>query len=296
MEKVGRVRIGLALGGGAMRGMAHIGVLAALERAGVPIDCIAGTSAGALVGAFYAAGLSASTLQELAMQIGWRHLARLSFPGDGLISFAPLERWLVDRLGDLSFADLARPFAAVTTDLAAGQAVVLQSGRVAAAVRASCSIPGLVKPIQIEGRTLYDGGVSDNLPVDAARALGADYVIAVNVVGHKARPPGSAYRSALTALEMVISHAGGGLQSADCLISPSLDGLTYVRFSRGRKLIALGERAAEQKLSEVFAALADLNSGCNIAINDRSSLPSRAVIRSAAPPDPAAAATSQPED
>jgi len=255
MEGAGRVKIGLALGGGAMRGMAHVGVLIALERAGVPIDCIAGASAGALIGACYAAGLSAGALLELAMQIGWRHLARLSIPGDGLLSFAPLERWLVDRLGDLSFGDLARPFAAVATDLAAGQAVVLQTGRVAPAVRASCTIPGLVKPIQIEGRTLYDAGVTDNLPVDAARALGAGYVIAVDVIGHRTIPPGGAYRSAVIALETLFSHAGGGRRSADCLISPPLSGETYVRFSRGRRLIALGERAAEEKLPEIWAAL-----------------------------------------
>jgi NTE family protein len=296
MESAARVKIGLALGGGAMRGMAHIGVLIALERAGVPIDTVAGTSVGALIGACYAAGLSADALREFAMQIGWRHLARLTIPGDGLLTFAPLERWLVNRLGDLSFADLARPFAAVATDLAAGQPVVLQTGRVAAAVRASCSIPGLVKPIQIEGRTLYDGGVSDNLPVDAARALGADYVIAVNVVCHTTNPPGGAYRSAFTALEMLICRAGGGLQSADCLISPPLDGLTYMRFARGRKMIVLGERAAEEKLPEILTALQGLNPNSSSALNDQPAPPSCAAARSAAPPDLAAAATSRPED
>jgi NTE family protein len=255
MEGAGRVKIGLALGGGAVRGMAHIGVLIALERAGTPIDCIAGASVGALVGACYAAGLSAGALLELALQIGWRHLARPAIPGDGLLSFAPLERLLVDRLGDLSFGDLARPFAAVATDLAAGQAVLLQSGRLAPAVRASCTIPGLVKPIQIDGRTLYDGAVVDNLPVDAVRALGASYVIAVDVIGHRTVPPGAGHRSAVIALEMLVSRAGGGLQSADCLISPSLGGQTYMRFSRGRALVALGERAAEEKLPEIRAAL-----------------------------------------
>jgi NTE family protein len=143
----GRKRVGLALGGGSARGLGHVGVLDILEREGVPIDCIAGASAGSLVGAIYAAGIRGQRLAELARQMRWRNTARPTWPRTGLVSFAPLESYLVNLIGDRTFADLDIPFAAVATDLATGEQVVLREGRVASAVRASCSVPGIVAPI-----------------------------------------------------------------------------------------------------------------------------------------------------
>lgn len=255
MLKDGRKRVGLALGGGAVRGLAHLGVLTVLERAGIPIDCVSGTSAGALVGAAYCAGVGLERMEEIAAQIGWRNVASLTWPAQGFVSFAKMERWLVALLGDLNFADLALPLAIVATDLENGQPVVLQGGRLAPAVHASCAVPGIVAPLKMDGRLLGDGGATDNLPVTATRALGADYVIGVDVC----RP---AYRRRLgplglgfAALETLVRHAGAGVHAADCLISPDLAGFSYVRFSRREELVALGAKAAEDKLPLIQAAL-----------------------------------------
>jgi NTE family protein len=124
-----------------------VGVLEMLEREKVPIDYIAGTSAGALVGAAYAAGIRGQRLVEMTQQTRWRHAARITWPRDGPVSFAPLERTLIRAMGDVTFADLEIPFAAVTTDMATGEQVVLHEGQVAPAVRASCSVPGVVTPL-----------------------------------------------------------------------------------------------------------------------------------------------------
>lgn len=249
-------KIGLALGGGVAHGLAHVGVLLALERAGIPVDCIAGTSAGALIGAFFAAGWSAEQMRELAMKLGWRHLARPAWPGrGGLVSFYPLERFLIRRLGNVRFTDLPRCFAAVTTDLETGESVPVTWGRLAAAVHASAAVPGMVVPVAIEGRLLGDGGVSDNLPVIAARNLGADYVIGVSIFGLQLRQARGALSRGLAAVESAVRWAGGGLRLADCLIEPDIAGYSYVRFRYRKELIALGEAAAAAKISEIKRAL-----------------------------------------
>lgn len=254
MIAAGRQRIGLALGGGVARGLAHIGVLSVLERAGVPIDCVAGTSAGSIMGAAYCAGLGLERIREEAARLRWHHIASLVWPSRGLFSFDKLERWAVNKLGDITFADLKIPFAAVATDMRTGEPVVLCKGRVAPAVRASCSFPGLVTPIELEGRLLCDGFVSDILPVSAVRAMGADYVIGVDILAPAIRPYLGALGYGIVGIEIMAQRAGQGCEQADCLISPDLAGVSYLRLDH-KKLIALGERAAEEKLSIIQAAL-----------------------------------------
>jgi NTE family protein len=249
------LRIGLALGGGAVRGLAHLGVLAVLDRERIPIDCVAGTSVGSLVGAAYCAGLGVEQLNQIAVLAGWRTIASLTWPVQGFVSFAKLERWLTRLLGDPDFEELKIPFVAVATDLENGQPVWLREGRLAPAVRASCSIPGVVPPVKMDGRLLGDGGISDNLPVAAVRALGADYVIGVDICRPALRqrwgPPGIGF----TALETLVQRAGGGLEAADCLISPNLSGFSYVKFSQRKDLIARGIQAAEQQLSLIQSVI-----------------------------------------
>ena len=183
METPQRKRVGVALGGGVVRGMAHLGVLAALEHGGIPVDVVAGTSVGSLIGAFYSTGKPPDELARLTNGLGWRHMIRPVWFGDGFVSFAGLEQWLVGQIGDLQFSDLARPFAVVASDIDNWRSVILREGRVAAAVRASCSVPGLIQPVEIRGRRLADGGITNSVPVDAARLLGAEYVIGVNIFG-----------------------------------------------------------------------------------------------------------------
>jgi NTE family protein len=255
MNLNGRKRIGLALGGGVLRGLAHVGVLAVLEREGIPIDCVAGTSAGSLVGVLYCAGVEMARLRELAFQVGWTKIASLVWPSQGFVSFAKLERWLIEVIGDRRFSDLLRPFTAVAFDLDDGRTVAIREGRVAPAVRASCSVPGIVVPAEWEGHRLGDGGVADNVPVSAVREMGAEYVIAVDVCqpAYGKRGP---FGTGLTTIETLIQRAGGGYRAADCLITPQLAGFSYVRLSQRAELIARGEQAAENNISFIKAALA----------------------------------------
>jgi NTE family protein len=253
---VGRKRVGLALGGGGARGMAHVGVIRALERAGIAVDCIAGTSVGSLVGAVYAAGLNGDQVLEMALQMRWLDILRPVWPRQGFISFARLESFFARVTGDPTFADLKIPYAAVTADLATGKQVVLREGRVARAVRASCSVPAIVTPVEVDGRLLIDGGVVNNLPISIVRDLGADVVIAVGL----AQPPGDYPRGPLrigmAAIEFLVLKAGDDPATADVHLPIPVWGLgTMVRTSQRHRLIALGQRIAEQSLPEIQALL-----------------------------------------
>jgi NTE family protein len=252
-----RPKIGLALGGGAARGFAHIGVLQVLEDANIPIDMVSGTSVGSVIGAFYCAGVPLSMVEEIAVGVNWWQLARPTLSRDGLLSFAPLEKWLESQLGPLYFEDLATPLAITATDLLTGETVVFDSGPLAPAVRASCSVPGLVTPTHHEGRILCDGAVSDNVPGDVLYSMGADFVIGVDVFRSAYKRPlhlGPLGRG-LTAVEILVRKSGNGLKNADCLISPELSGATYVRFSKRPQLIELGRRATIPHLPCIEAQL-----------------------------------------
>jgi NTE family protein len=253
-----RKRVGLALGGGALRGTAHVGVLRVLEREGIPVDCVAGTSAGSVVGAAYAAGLSPEKLLELGNALRWRDVARPAFSRYGLISFARLETYFVRILGDLTFSDLKRPFAAVAADLESSEQVVLRTGRVAPAVRASCSVPILVKPVELGGRLLVDGGVLNNLPISVARELGVDVVIAVNLGCPQGRRPRGLTEIILWTLETLLQRAGDDPATADVYIPVPVRGLrSLASRSTLSSSLALGEAAAEKALPAIRAALAD---------------------------------------
>jgi NTE family protein len=248
-------KVGLALGGGVARGPAHVGVLTALLEAGIPIDMVAGTSAGALVGAIFCTGITMPDAAQLAHEIGWAKLARLAWPGRGLIHFRALERWLIQTIGDLTFADLLRPLAVCATDLESGEAVHLTRGRIAPAVHASCVVPGVVETIRLEGRLLGDGSLVNTIPVGILRQMGASYVIGVDLFRPKVRRGLGFLGHGLNALEITFQHAGGGYDQADCTISPDLAGMSYFNFRQARQLIDLGRRAAEAALPAIQAAL-----------------------------------------
>lgn len=252
-------KVGLALSGGVARGPVHVGVLTALERAGIPIDFVAGTSAGAIVGAAYCAGLEIPQLRALALDSGWRSMAGLSRSRHGLVSFYKMENYLTELVGDLDIRDLSIPFTAVVTDMQYGIPIFLRRGRLATAVRASCSVPGVVTPVEIDGRLVCDGGITDNLPVDAVRQMGADYVIAVDLFVPIYRSQLGFIGAAAEAIELLIRHAGGGMIQADCLIEPAIAGHNYFNFSRrkSQEYIALGEAAAECMIPTIKAALAE---------------------------------------
>jgi len=250
-----RKRIGLALSGGISRGPAHIGVLNVLAQQGIPIDRVAGVSAGSIIGAVFCAGVPLEMMNEAAMKIGWRRMARLVWPRRGFLSFRKLERFLIDLIGDVEFHQLKIPFAVVVTDLLSGEPVVLRDGRVATAVHASCAVPGFVEPVERDGRLLGDGGVSCNLPGKQVRAQGADYVIGVDLMQPHLRRRMGPFRFGAMAFEMLIQRSGGGLESVDCLIQPALAGFNSLAFGRAAYLIERGESAARQQQDTILAAL-----------------------------------------
>jgi NTE family protein len=248
-------RVGLALGGGMVRGVAHIGVLDVLHRAGIKIDCIAGSSAGALIGAAYCAGWDVKKIKEISHRLTWWKIVRPVWPSKGLVTLAPIEHWFVKTFGDPLFSDLRIPFTVVATDLNTGESVTLHEGRVAPALRASCSVPGFITPVELNGRLLCDGNLSNSVPVSAVREMGADYVIGVDIFLPAMRMGWGAVGYGAAGLEILVQRAGGGIDCADCLIAPVLGGATYMRFSKRHQLYELGVQAAEAKLPDILQDL-----------------------------------------
>jgi NTE family protein len=251
-------RIGLALSGGGARGAAHLGVLKVLEREGIRPDCVGGASAGSMVGAGYCAGLSVAEMEDVVLNLQWSKLGRLVRPRLGFFDSQRLENYVTGLIGDLQFADLSIPFAAVAVDILTGQLVVLKEGSVAWAVRASCALPGIFTPVERGDQLLVDGGTINNLPVSIVREMSADYVIAVDLL-----PPQDWHPRPQNLFEMWtlsfytllrVTHAEG--QDADCLIVPDVG--TYISmmdFSKTRELIEKGVEAAEAKMDQIKADL-----------------------------------------
>jgi NTE family protein len=284
-------RIGLALSGGGARGLAHVGVLRALERAGVPIDAIAGTSMGSLVGGLYAAGYSASDLEEIARDIDWTALfvdtpARSvmepfdQVKGNPTLLSLPMRRgriglpsgviagqhvaelfsrltWPVQTIRD--FRQLPIPFSAVATDIATGSAVVLDSGSLASAMRASMSLPSVFAPASLQGRILLDGGLVRSLPAQDVRALGAELVICSDV--SEPLLDASQLRTMLDVLNQAVGYHGNEStveerKRCDVYIRPDLDSLDGFSFERAADWIARGDSATEAvavRLREIVA-------------------------------------------
>ncbi|NLK71519.1 MAG: patatin-like phospholipase family protein [Clostridiales bacterium] len=176
-----RKKIGLALGGGAVWGTAHIGILKAIDELKIPISCISGTSAGSLVGALYASGMSPSDMENIASTTNWSQLTRPSLPKRGILSTEPMEDFLKKIFTDLYIENLKIPFSAIAVDAVEGKEIIFSKGYLPTALRASCSIPGIFRPVEQGKMLLIDGGIMDNVPVTPVRKLGADIVIAVNL-------------------------------------------------------------------------------------------------------------------
>jgi NTE family protein len=256
-----RPRIGLALSGGAARGIAHVGVLRALEEHKIPIDVIAGASAGALIGGAYAAGLSIEQLEAMARDFRWRYTARLSFSRLGLQSNARMEKFLRAHLPVTRFEELRLPFTAIAMDLRQGTPVVFRDeGDLPFAIRASACIPFFYIPIREPGgRLLVDGGLVANLPINYARDLGAEIVIAVDVNADGIRFFGDP-RTALgvmahvfIAVERIVSNQKRA--DADVLIVPKVGHIRWDQTRRADELVKAGYDAAIESMDEIKSVI-----------------------------------------
>jgi NTE family protein len=256
-SKSDRPRIGLALSGGAARGIAHVGVLRALEENAIPIDAVAGASAGALIGGAYAAGLSIEQLEAMARKFRWRHMSRLSFSRLGLQSNARMEKFLRASLPVTRFEELRIPFAALATDLHEGTPVVMRdTGDVPFAIRASVCLPAFYVPVRDgNGRLLVDGGLVANLPISYTRDLGADIVIAVDVGADGARfmdQPRTALgvlTQTFVAVERIVSNQEAA--DADLIITPKVGHIRWDETRRAEELLRVGYEAALESIDSI---------------------------------------------
>lgn len=254
-------RIGLALSGGAARGMAHAGVLRALLENEIRIDCIAGTSAGSIVGGAFAAGLSIDEISDFGRTLRWRDIGRVTMSRLGIQTNERLEQYLRARLPVCKFEDLRIPFAAVATELTTGMAVVMRDqGDVPFAIRASCTIPGWYVPVaDQDGRQLVDGGLVAVVPSTMARSLGADIVIAVDVNSEGATfiGPTSSVIGVLLQSIMVVQKTASHYQRemADLIINPKVGHIRWDEMGRADELMTAGYEAGLKRIPDIRALI-----------------------------------------
>ena len=254
--------MGLALSGGAARGMAHVGVLKVFAEQGIPVDCIAGTSAGALVAGAYAAGMSLAELEEIAQSLRWRDIGRMTLSRLGIQSNARMEDYIRARFPLTRFEQLKIPFATVATDLHSGEAVTMSGeGDVAFAIRASCCLPGWYIPVvDAEGRQLVDGGLVANVPTAAVRSLGAEVIVAVDVNVEGAKFLGSPHSAigVLVQSMLLVQRTAAAHQRAlaNVVIMPKVGHIRWDEMARADELIQAGieaTRPAVEPLKQLLA-------------------------------------------
>jgi NTE family protein len=246
--------IGVALGGGFARGMAHIGVLKVLEEEGIPVRAVAGTSVGALIGATYCSGLSIAELEKVASSCRFTTFARWTVSRYGFASNDRMVSFLNQVLKVKTFEELRIPLGITATDFNSGEGVVFHSGSIIDPVRASCAYPGMFLPIEIRGRYLVDGMLSHPVPTRPLRDMGAERVLAVHLKGTWAK--GGAPRHLFDVIgqsfaiaQDQMSHLWRG--AADVIVEPDVAGFAYDDFKRAGELIRAGEAAMRQALPEV---------------------------------------------
>lgn len=253
-----KLKIGLALGGGAAKGFAHIGVIKMLEASGIHPDVVAGTSAGSVVGALYASGMDAFQLQETAFGLDETKIRDVRLFSGGLVQGKALQDYLNQLVHNQPIEQFKIPFAAVATELETGQRTVFVRGNAGQAVRASASIPGVFEPVDIRGRHYVDGGVVSPVPVDAARQLGADFVIAVDI---STKPNGSNPQGMVNIVGQTIAIMGQQLGAqemarADVVIRPNISAIGSTDFELKNQAILEGERATLAAIPDIRAKLA----------------------------------------
>jgi len=254
------VKIGLALGGGAARGFTHIGVIKALEAQGIVPEIVVGTSAGSVVGALYASGLSGFELQKVAIEMEEAQVGDWSLPDRGVFKGEALQNFVNKAVGNRPLEKLPRTFAAVATDLHSGELVAFRTGNTGMAVRASSTVPGVFQPVSINGREYVDGGLVSPVPVRTARSLGANFVIAVDI---SAKPKDGKTQNTLSVMLQTFAIMGQSisryeLAEADMVIRPATAELPAADFQARHKAVLEGEKAAAGVMAELKAKLEKL--------------------------------------
>ena len=251
-------RIGLALGGGAARGFAHIGVIQVLEENGIAVDLVAGTSAGSLVAALYASGKGGATLAQLADGMDETAFADWSYPGRGLLRGEALARYVREQTGGRAIEQMRLPLGIVATDLDSGQAILFQRGDAGMAVRASSAVPAVFQPVKIGAREYVDGGLVSPVPVRFARQMGAELIIAVDIsAAPEGNPTGDPMRMLLqTFAIMGRSINSFELREADVVLRPKLAGVSSADFASRKHSIQAGRDAATAALAELKSRIA----------------------------------------
>lgn len=251
-----RPRVGLALAGGFARGIAHIGVLRVLRSEDIPIDCVAGTSVGALIGAAYCAGASLDDMQRIGESTTFADFGRWTPSWLGLATNLRMEKYFARLTPKTTFEQLETPFAIAASDITAGVSVYYTTGPIVPPLRASCAYPGLFVPIQYEGRTLVDGFLTAPVPVEGALLLGADIVIAVYLEAGSNETPRTAADVISRSFNIIQRHADlAWRQQADVIIEPDVHPFVWDDFTKTREMVAVGEAAARAALPHIRAVL-----------------------------------------
>ena len=249
-----QAKVAVVLGAGASKGFAHIGVLKVLESNKIPVHMIVGTSAGSFVGSLYAYGFNAFELQKLSFALEKDDIVDLTIPDNGFIKGEKLEGYVNYMLRNTPIEKLRIPFYAVATDIRSGREMVFGSGNTGTAVRASCSIPGIFRPVSIGGRMYVDGGVVSPVAVEAARRLGADVVIAVDISGdtEASSTPANTIETILQSISIMNSKLSAiQLARADVVIKPKVGYIGSADFSKRHEAVLEGEKAAIEALPKI---------------------------------------------
>ena len=252
-------KLGLALGGGAARGFAHIGVIQVLEEAGLRPDFVAGTSAGSVVAALYASGKTGAQLQQIGESMEEAAITDWTLPvfNSGILRGDALARYVNQRVGGRAIENMTVPLGIVATDLYSGEMVVFQRGDTGMAVRASSAVPAIFQPVKISGRSYVDGGLVSPVPVRAARSMGAQVVLAIDI---SSPPDSSGTDGTLAVLLQTASIMGKSinafeLKEADVVVRPDLRAVSSADFSSRKKAIEAGRRAMLELLPQLRAAI-----------------------------------------
>ncbi|MFD2115517.1 patatin-like phospholipase family protein [Paenibacillus yanchengensis] len=248
-----KITIGLALGSGSLRGMAHLGVLNILEQEQIPIDIIAGTSVGSFVGGAYAAGLSAKECQNILATMNWGHLVKPTFPKRALVDNTPMIDFVEKKIGTYNIEDLRIPYAAVAAEVRTGEAHIMNKGSLANAICASCAIPSIMKPVYYENKTLVDGAVVHPVPAALVKSMGADIVIAVNVIEESFTR--GLVRNFVDSITNTIDMMSAKivreeLQLANVILKPDL-GVQFIRFKDMDRCITAGEKVTIDAMAHI---------------------------------------------